>query len=177
VQPRLSRARQLDRHLGIGLRSALGSAGADLGPHGRAGRAHGRSSGAGRGQLGQGGTGKRRRRRQDAEALAILDFALAFATRKAELDAFAAAITARAGQDPLLWFAYPKGSSKRYRCDFNRDTGWEVLGAAGYEPVRQVAIDEDWSALRFRRVERIAKLTRHNSMALSAAGKARTKKG
>lgn len=25
--------------------------------------------------------------------------------------------------------------------------------AAGFRPIRQVAIDEDWSALRFRRVE------------------------
>ena len=24
-----------------------------------------------------------------------------------------------------LWVAYPKGSSKNYRCEFNRDTGWD----------------------------------------------------
>ena len=49
--------------------------------------------------------------------------------------------------------AYPKGSSKRLTCDFNRDTGWSPLRAVGFGPVRQVAIDEDWSALRFRRAE------------------------
>ena len=37
----------------------------------------------------------------------------------------------------------------------NCDSGWPVLGAAGFEPVRMVAIDADWSALRFRRVEHI----------------------
>jgi hypothetical protein len=55
--------------------------------------------------------------------------------------------------DALLWFAYPKGTSKRYHCEFNRDTGWQVIRDAGFDSVRQVAIDEDWSALRFRRVE------------------------
>jgi hypothetical protein len=55
--------------------------------------------------------------------------------------------------DAILWMAYPKGTSKRYECEFNRDNGWDVLGRAGFEGVRQVAIDEDWSALRFRRVE------------------------
>jgi len=54
-----------------------------------------------------------------------------------------------------LWFAYPQGTSKRYTCEFNRDTGWSALRSAGFDTVRQVAIDEDWSALRFRRVEYI----------------------
>lgn len=53
----------------------------------------------------------------------------------------------------LLWFAYPKSTSKRYTCEFNRDQGWEALRASGFDSVRQVAIDEDWSALRFRRIE------------------------
>ena len=55
----------------------------------------------------------------------------------------------------MVWFAYPKGTSKRYTCDFNRDTGWQVIRDAGFDSVRQVAIDEDWSAMRFRRVEYI----------------------
>jgi hypothetical protein len=62
--------------------------------------------------------------------------------------------------DAIVWFAYPKGTSKRYTCDFNRDTGWDVLGRLGFEPVRQVALDEDWSALRFRRAEFIQSLRR-----------------
>ncbi|HNM27658.1 MAG TPA: hypothetical protein PKL15_19570, partial [Saprospiraceae bacterium] len=70
--------------------------------------------------------------------------------------------------------AYPKGSSKTYRCEFNRDNGWQALGEVGYEPVRQVAIDEDWSALRFRRVEFIKTMTR--SFAMSEKGKQKTGK-
>jgi hypothetical protein len=84
---------------------------------------------------------------------AVVSFALAFVTRQAEVDKLAHALAARAPRDPLLWFAYPKGTSRRYQCEFNRDTGWEKLRGAGFDTVRQVAIDADWTALRFRRVE------------------------
>jgi hypothetical protein len=39
------------------------------------------------------------------------------------------------------------------KCDFNRDTGWAALQEAGFDTVRAIAIDEDWTALRFRRKE------------------------
>jgi hypothetical protein len=71
--------------------------------------------------------------------------------------------------DGQLCFVYPKGSSKKFQCDFNRDTGWSVLGEKGFEPVHMVAIDDDWSALRFRRVEFIKKMTR--SFAMTEVGK------
>ena len=48
-----------------------------------------------------------------------------------------------------------------------------MLGGAGFEPVRQVAIDEDWSALRFRRVAHVKSLTRSKAMALTDEGKQR----
>lgn len=86
-----------------------------------------------------------------------LQFGLAFATTQAELNAAIAQLTALAEGDAVLWFAYPKQSSKRYRCEFHRDSGWDALGAAGYDSVRMVAIDEDWSALRFRKVEHITR--------------------
>ncbi|MBN1921678.1 MAG: hypothetical protein JW892_10565 [Anaerolineae bacterium] len=50
---------------------------------------------------------------------------------------------ASAQGDITLWYAYPKSTSKKIKCTFNRDTGWEALGQAGFEPVRQVAVDED----------------------------------
>ena len=82
-----------------------------------------------------------------------LEFALAFATEKAAVDRLSKALAAKATGDAVLWFAYPKGTSKSFKCDFNRDNGWEVIRAAGWDTVRQVAIDENWSALRFRRRE------------------------
>jgi len=82
-----------------------------------------------------------------------LAFALAFVTQRAELTRLSKLLATKAAGDALLWFAYPKGTSKKYTCDFNRDDGWETLRKLGFDSVRQVAIDEDWSALRFRRVE------------------------
>jgi hypothetical protein len=89
------------------------------------------------------------------ESVPEIRFSIAFVTRQAEVDKLAPQVAARAQGDAIVWFAYPKGTSKKYKCDFNRDTGWEVLKAAGFETVRAVAIDEDWTALRFRRVEYI----------------------
>jgi hypothetical protein len=104
---------------------------------------------------------------------APIRFVLAFVTTLAQIEAHMATLAPRLEGDAVLWFAYPKGSSKRYRCEFNRDTGWAAVGAAGFEPVRNVAIDADWTALRFRRVEYISSLTRRDAMLLSPAGKAR----
>ncbi len=105
--------------------------------------------------------------------LKTLHFALAFVTQQAELDALSIALSAKANGDATLWFAYPKQSSKKYRCTFHRDTGWDVLGQAGYEKVRMVAIDEDWSALRFRRAEFVKLLARDATRVLSPQGKQR----
>jgi hypothetical protein len=80
-------------------------------------------------------------------------FGLAFAVTQAQLDRASKILAAASEGDAVIWFAYPKGSSKRYACEFNRDAGWSVIRDAGFESVRMVAIDEDWSALRFRRVE------------------------
>jgi hypothetical protein len=113
--------------------------------------------------------------RPNPEGPAPLDFAMAFVITQAALDAAAAQLADNLASDGVLWLCYPKGSSKRYRCDFNRDTGWEVLGQLGFEPVRQVAIDDDWSALRFRRVQHIKTLTRSKEMALTSEGKERTR--
>lgn len=100
-------------------------------------------------------------------------FALAFVRTLAEVDAAVDRLAPAAQGDATLWMVYPKASSRRYRCEFNRDTGWQRLGEAGFEPVRQVAVDEDWSALRFRRVEFIRTLARKPEGAISTAGRAR----
>jgi hypothetical protein len=92
---------------------------------------------------------------RDPKKVAAIGFALTFVKKQAELDALSAVLAGKAEGDALLWFAYPKGTSKNYQCDFNRDTGWSVIRDAGFDTVRQVAIDDDWSALRFRRVEYI----------------------
>jgi hypothetical protein len=101
------------------------------------------------------------------------DFALVFVKSCAEIAQQAAPVAARLNEDAGLWFAYPKKSSKRYKTDLGRDDGWQPLGDLGFEGVRQIAIDEDWSALRFRQAGKIKTMTRESSRAISTAGKER----
>ena len=102
-----------------------------------------------------------------------VEFLLAFVQRRVQVERLARRLGEKLKGDATVWFAYPKGSSKRYRCDFNRTTGFAAVGEEGFEGVRQVAIDEDWSALRFRRVEFIKKMKRHPERAMTAEGKRR----
>ncbi|WNC68928.1 hypothetical protein RI845_01945 [Thalassotalea nanhaiensis] len=95
------------------------------------------------------------------------DFVLCFVENQKELDACGPQVTANIVDDAVLWFAYPKKSSKKYKSDISRDHGWQLLGKLGYEGVRQVAIDDDWSALRFRKVEFIKSLKRNPEWLLS----------
>lgn len=75
--------------------------------------------------------------------------------------------------DPLVWLCYPKKSSKKYKSELSRETMWDILGSYNMEPVRQIAIDEDWSAIRYRMVNKIKSLTRTN--AATREGKNRIK--
>lgn len=103
-------------------------------------------------------------------------FALAFVVTQKDVDTFGKAIAKKAKGDAVVWFAYPKGTSKKYKSEINRDHGWALFGKAGFEPVRSVAIDDDWTGLRFRRAEFIKTMTRDPKHRMSAAGKARAAK-
>ncbi len=91
------------------------------------------------------------------ESVAEADFWLAFVTKQSEVDRLAAQIAKRAKGDAIVWFAYPKGTSKKYKCDFNRDTGFGAMKKLGFDTVGIAAIDADWTALRLRRKEYIKK--------------------
>lgn len=53
----------------------------------------------------------------------------------------------------MLWIAYAKGSSK-VKTDVNRDKLWVAVKPLGWQPIRQIALDEVWSALRFKPIEK-----------------------
>ena len=111
---------------------------------------------------------------RNTEGPDAIEFSLAFVTKQKEVDTLAKAIAKKVKGDTVVWFAYPKGSAKKYKSEINRDAGWAVLGKAGFEPVRMVAIDEDWSAVRFRRAEFIKTMTRGKEHRMSAQGKSRS---
>ena len=101
------------------------------------------------------------------------DFVIVFVKTCADIKFETSNIIKQIEDDAVMWFAYPKKSSKKYTSDISRDDGWQPLGDAGFEGVRQVAIDEDWSALRFRKTEFIKSFKRDKSLAMSEKGKKR----
>lgn len=68
-------------------------------------------------------------------------------------------------QDGLLWILFPKSNGQKL--EIRRDAGFEYLGRLGYEPVRNISYNETLSALRFRHVSYIKKMTRKGSMRFS----------
>ena len=79
-----------------------------------------------------------------AEAGAVI----AFARRLADLAELVQPAIDAARQDKLAWIAYPKAG--QLGTDLSRDTLARSVEDRGIRPVRQIAIDEVWSALRFR---------------------------
>jgi hypothetical protein len=76
------------------------------------------------------------------------DVVVAFVRTRAELASVAAPAIEAARLDRLAWIAYPKAG--KLGTDLNRDSLAQSLTDQGVRPVRQVAIDDVWSALRFR---------------------------
>jgi hypothetical protein len=80
------------------------------------------------------------------EGLGEAAVALIFADSAAAVREVLNAHRGQLAAPPVLWVAYPKGG----RADVNRDTLWPILAEYGLRPISQVALDEVWSALRFR---------------------------
>jgi hypothetical protein len=77
------------------------------------------------------------------------DLGLVFVREKAAVDRLVPLAIAALTPGGVLWLAYPKKSGKA-KTDITRDVGWEAVYAMGWRPVTQIALDEVWSALRFR---------------------------
>ena len=80
------------------------------------------------------------------DALDAATTALVFADDAASLRVVLDAQKDRLTRPSTFWVAYPKGN----RTDINRDSLWPILGEYGLRPIAQVAVDDVWSALRFR---------------------------
>lgn len=83
------------------------------------------------------------------EEASLADAVIVFAAHRAELETSRGLLVRAAQREALTWVAYPKGG--QLGSDLNRDSLAELLRAEGVRPVRQIAIDDVWSALRFRK--------------------------
>jgi hypothetical protein len=79
---------------------------------------------------------------RDADAVVL------FAATRTELDESARPLLEAARADRLAWVVYPKGG--QLGTDLNRDLLARHLAPHRIRPVRQIAVDGLWSALRFR---------------------------
>jgi len=77
------------------------------------------------------------------------DGALVFCEAPADVEAAVPSIIPALPADGLLWFAYRKGAAAK-KSGLSRDVGWSSLLALGFETVRSIAFDEEWTGLRFR---------------------------
>jgi len=107
---------------------------------------------------------------------AAYDFVICFVQHEAEVIRIVRTLAPTLLPDAVFWMAYPKKSSKKYKATIHRDSGWQALGDLGFEGVRAIAIDEDWSALRFRHVKYIKTLHRDPSWIMSKEGQAASSK-
>ncbi|MEK9613210.1 MAG: hypothetical protein VW080_04705 [Flavobacteriaceae bacterium] len=112
----------------------------------------------------------------DRQNASQIEFALIFVKKQKQIDSIAPHLDQKLKDDATVWFAYPKKTSKKYQSEVNRDHGWKLLGYLGFEAVRQVAIDSNWSALQFRKVEYIKVMKRNRDFAMTEKGKQKIKK-
>lgn len=81
------------------------------------------------------------------------DFIMLFVRSVSDVEYFTPFALHNLLADGVLWFCYPKKTSKKYSSDLTRDHGWKALNESGFLGIRMVAIDDDWSAMRFRNVK------------------------
>jgi predicted SnoaL-like aldol condensation-catalyzing enzyme len=80
------------------------------------------------------------------------EFVQFFATKRAEIEKSKKRVLQSAAPGALVWITYPKKTSG-VDSDLSREKAWAAMDGTGWRPVSQIAIDEVWSALRFRPTE------------------------
>ncbi len=79
------------------------------------------------------------------------DVVLIFAGDRRQLEADLPGVLDIAPGGAIIWIAYPKLTSK-LAGDLNRDLIHGLVGQWGLDTVSQIAIDDDWSAMRMKRL-------------------------
>ena len=80
------------------------------------------------------------------------EFVQFFATKKSEITKSAKKLLQSAAPGALVWVTYPKKTSI-VDSDLSREEVFAAMEGTGWRPVSQIAIDDVWSALRFRPIQ------------------------
>ena len=81
---------------------------------------------------------------------------LVFVSDKDALNFFLSTGLKQIVPDSVFWIAYPKGTSK-LKSNINRDSIRMAAEEFGITTVSAISIDDTWSALRFRPIEKVGK--------------------
>lgn len=81
-----------------------------------------------------------------------IDFALVFAVNQRQLAEILKDVIPALQEEAKFWIAYPKLTSK-IASDLSRDKNWDFVSDYGFEAVRMIALDNMWSAGRFKKPE------------------------
>lgn len=91
----------------------------------------------------------------DAEPDKTYDFVQLFVHHAQETNDWLPKVIPLLNEDAVFWITYPKQSSK-LKTDINRDSLAAMVQAnTAYRPVSNVAVDDTWSALRFRHRDKV----------------------
>ena len=98
-----------------------------------------------------------------------IDFALIFAFSQKQLKEIIKEVIPALHADAKFWIAYPKASSKIVS-DLSRESSWDFILEQGFETVRLVAVDNLWSAARFKKPDEVSNKSVSFSIANPAPG-------
>ena len=100
-----------------------------------------------------------------------IDFALVFAVNEQQLGNIVRELLPALHRDAKFWVAYPKVGSK-IATTLNRVCSWSCITGAGFESVREAALDHVWTAIRFKRSDAVSALAKAamREAALESAG-------
>ncbi len=90
---------------------------------------------------------------KDIDQRCPYEFMIFFVKSVTEVEQLAPIALHNLTADGVLWFCYPKKTSKKYSAGLDRDHGWGSLNNAGFHGIRMVSIDNIWSAMRFRNIK------------------------
>ena len=86
------------------------------------------------------------------DSTSLVDGIQVFVANRAELEAQLPLLAKLLSPKGMLWVSYHKGSSK-VKTDINRDTINAYAKSLGLQGVAIISIDDDWAALRLKRIE------------------------
>jgi hypothetical protein len=113
---------------------------------------------------------------EDENIYAEIEFALVFTKNNEDIEKYAELVLPKTADNALIWFAYQKKTDIGYAADILGEDGWDIVGDYQFEPIRQISMDHNWSALRFRPIKKSKNIARNDNISVNSEEKIKPKK-